>query len=487
MSKSKEARGWLLVLSLIAWCCVAADYRTRNFDVQAPTPEIAKQVGDAAEVFRRDLAVEWLGRALPPWSARCPIQVKVGQIGAGGQTSFQFEQDPRSGEVHVFGWNMSIQGSLERILDSVLPHEITHTILACHFRRPLPRWADEGAATLAEHESEKLRQVHTVRQVLQTQHRIPLRKLVDIKDYPKEMRDVFTLYAEGYSVAELLVQKGGKARYLKFLEDALKHSWNMSFKKHYGYKSVEEFEHSWQGWVIAGSPDIKSKSTVIAQNEETTRARPARNRGIVLRGQAPEESSGDSVATAGSFAPPSASSSNLSAPTPRRSGSGRIRRLPTKASPASAAAPSAALGEESAEDDEASHESAPAARGLVTSNTREPAPRAAEVPAASNPGWSTVDEPVNGSSESIAEATPAPSFDREVSSSEGTDAVVTASAEEEVISRDRRARSVQPAVRSPRLAATSARPARKRSTPQWSEFPQIARPSPFTDLPSGSR
>ena len=68
-------------------------------------------------------------------------------LGAGGATTFQFQD----GE--VFGWRMSIQGSRERMLDSVLPHEITHMIFASHFRQPLPRWADEGGATSVEHAS----------------------------------------------------------------------------------------------------------------------------------------------------------------------------------------------------------------------------------------------------------------------------------------------------------------------------------------------
>ena len=78
----------------------------------------------AAEFYRRELAIEWLGEALPRWYRPCPISVKVGQIGAGGATTFTFE----GGE--VFGWRMNVQGSLERILDSVIPHEVRHTIFA---------------------------------------------------------------------------------------------------------------------------------------------------------------------------------------------------------------------------------------------------------------------------------------------------------------------------------------------------------------------
>jgi len=39
---------------------------------------------------------------------------------------------------------------LDVILKRVLPHEVTHAVLMLHFGRPIPRWADEGAAVLAE-------------------------------------------------------------------------------------------------------------------------------------------------------------------------------------------------------------------------------------------------------------------------------------------------------------------------------------------------
>ena len=138
-------------------------------------------------IHRRELAMAWLGHELPNWYSPCPVMVKVGQMGAGGYTSFSFDRG-HTGEMEVFGWNMVVQGSLERVLDSVIPHEVSHTIFACNFRRPLPRWADEGAATLAEHESEKHRQLLMVNQILHTSQRIPLRELLSMKEYPKDRK-----------------------------------------------------------------------------------------------------------------------------------------------------------------------------------------------------------------------------------------------------------------------------------------------------------
>src|SRR5262245_14533711 len=123
-ARSMEAR----TLSALFFCTTAAlslgaGFRTQNFVVSAPTPQLAAEIGQAGEAFRSKLALEWLGRELAPWPQPCPIEAQVApHLGAGGATSFVFIQgQPRD-------WNMSIQGSRERVLDSVLPHEVTHTI-----------------------------------------------------------------------------------------------------------------------------------------------------------------------------------------------------------------------------------------------------------------------------------------------------------------------------------------------------------------------
>jgi hypothetical protein len=288
-----EARLCRLLLVLVALCSVAAGrpnngatVRTRNFVVTSPSAEISKQVAEAAEVYRKEIAIEWLGHELLPWYAPCPIFVKVGQIGAGGATTFSFHAS-QNGPDEVCGWDMQIQGSLERILDSVLPHEISHTIFACHFRRPLPRWADEGAATLIEHESERKRQVMTVRQVLNTRRRIPLKTLLALKEYPRDPTDIMTLYAEGYSLADLLVQKGGKARYLKFLNDAHQRGWEKAIQAQYGFKGVDDLEKQWHEWIIAGSPTLKlPEGQQLAQADATPKGKNAA--GFEMRGQSPE-------------------------------------------------------------------------------------------------------------------------------------------------------------------------------------------------------
>ena len=273
-------RGLLVVGALAS---LGAGFRTPNFIITAPTVEFAKQVGEAAEIYRDELAIEWLGKPLPGnWSSPCPINVQVGSMGAGGATTFNFQNN------EVYGWKMDIQGSEERILDSVLPHEINHTIFACYFRRPLPRWADEGAASLIEHGSERLRLRKIHDQVMGTSRKIPLKSLLDMKNYPQDKQQVLTLYAEGHSLADFLIQKSDKPSYVKFLQVAHEEGWPAALKR-YDYESVDALEKDWDKWVLAGNPALNAPAgTKLASNKQ-----PAAKNGVTIRGQSPDSTQPD--------------------------------------------------------------------------------------------------------------------------------------------------------------------------------------------------
>lgn len=262
----------LVTLSL--FISTGAGFQTPNFTVTAPTAEIAQKVGEAAEVYRRDLAVFWLDQPLPNWSRPCKLRVRPGSMGAGGETRFQFVGN------EVLNWDMYVQGSLERILDSVLPHEVNHTIFACHFRRPLPRWADEGAATLFEHRSEQVKQLSLLNQVINSDREfINLDKLLTMKEYPKGYRPMLIMYSEGYALADFLVQQGGRKKYLQFLEDGNRLGWTKAIKKNYHHGGVESLETNWKGWVLAGMPKLNTPTGDMLASAAVVRgqdaARPA--------------------------------------------------------------------------------------------------------------------------------------------------------------------------------------------------------------------
>ena len=212
---------------------------SENFVVDAPTQEMAREFSELAENYRKSKAIEWLGKEMPPYSKRCPLKVIPQAGGAGGFTQFMFDDD-HQGSIRITQ-NMEIKGAIERMKHSVLPHEITHTIFAYHFRRSLPRWADEGGSVYSEDELEHARHDRMCRDFLNGGDGFPLRRLFGMYDYP---HDVMVLYAQGFSVTSFVIEKSDRQGFLRFVGTGIDQGWDEAAKT-IGYRNVSEMEKAW--------------------------------------------------------------------------------------------------------------------------------------------------------------------------------------------------------------------------------------------------
>lgn len=220
-------------------------YKTTNFRVTAPNREMAEKFGDMAEHFRREKAREWLGEEMPNWAQRCPLKVEIRMKDTGGATTFTFGTNG-AGRSGVLSQQMHIFGEQKQLLESVLPHEVTHTVLAYHFGQAVPRWADEGGSVLSENESECFSHNIRCRELLNSGRGIRLRVLLGMMTYPKDM---IVVYAQGYSICDYLInQHGGRAKFLKFVRTGMKSdskNWEAAVRDVYGFESVDDLEEKW--------------------------------------------------------------------------------------------------------------------------------------------------------------------------------------------------------------------------------------------------
>jgi hypothetical protein len=194
---------------------------------------------------------------------------------AGGETSFAFVTDHRQ-QSRPRSWEMKIFGPPERLLDSVLPHEVTHTIFASHFGQPLPRWADEGACTIVEHESERRKNHQMLIDFLHTNRGIPFNRMFEMKQYP---HDILPLYAQGHSLSKFLVMQKGKRHFLDFIaagmaaeqQGPLLRGWDRATKEYYGFRDLSELQEAWISWVRAGSRELPNTdiANVSGNNHRT--------------------------------------------------------------------------------------------------------------------------------------------------------------------------------------------------------------------------
>jgi RNA polymerase sigma factor (sigma-70 family) len=226
-------------------------WRTENFLVDAPTAEIARQVGAAAERQRKEIARAWLGKELASWASRCPVHVKITAGRGQGVTSFTFAGGK------VLSQRMDLNGSLRRILQAELPRQITHVVLADFFKHPVPRWAGEGAAMFPDPE-EQARLLKALPEVLYGQDRfVPLQRLFIQPDYPADLQ---AFRAESYSVTNFLVAAPNPAELAKnkrafiwFVSQGLRDGWEEAVRTHYNYASVKELERAWLRSVAQGA------------------------------------------------------------------------------------------------------------------------------------------------------------------------------------------------------------------------------------------
>ena len=239
-------RRWLIVTAVAAVVAIAdgSVAAHRQFRGAGTTQGIADRVAQAAEQQRKDQAIAWLGKELPPWKEPCPVTVELNMNGPSGSTAFCFA--PKGG---VLKQHMELSGPLDRVLAAVLPHEITHTIFAHYLGRPVPRWADEGGAILAEDQQEQERNDKLMQKTLKAARQLPLRRLFTLHDYSPDLNKICAFYGQSYSVSRYLIETGGRPKFLDFMKRGYHDGWDEAAQVVYGHPNVEALERAWMVWV----------------------------------------------------------------------------------------------------------------------------------------------------------------------------------------------------------------------------------------------
>jgi hypothetical protein len=114
----------------------------------------------------------------------------------------------------------------------------------------LPRWADEGASTIVEHESQRAEQDRRLTGVLLSGTAISLAELFVAPEAPETAT---AAYLQGYSLTQFLLAQGDKHKFVDFLDEGLAGaSWSEAVCNHYGFESLDELQRLWLQWALPG-------------------------------------------------------------------------------------------------------------------------------------------------------------------------------------------------------------------------------------------
>jgi len=246
MVATKDQR-WLAV-SPGDWQTVTTDH----FVVFHRNPFIAGKVARAAEYWYKAIIVHWTAPGTySPWSRKCSIYLYPTRKAFQEATS-QPDWVPAVSHVLVRegalrDHRLSTYQTVRLLNESILPHELTHILFPqlVGYPQTFPRWIHECTALLEEPDYKRHRFREAMRTYLKAEVALDLKRLMAISEHPKG-DEAQRFYAQCHAIAEFLLQRGGRTRFLAFARAAVKDGGEKALLATYAFKDLDEFDRAWR-------------------------------------------------------------------------------------------------------------------------------------------------------------------------------------------------------------------------------------------------
>jgi Peptidase MA superfamily len=203
------------------------------------------------ERLRSELQSKWLGHDVPgDWSPKCDVVVHASAASYLQAVGPGAERTAGSSLVKVEAGRV-ISRRLDLRADrgdalSAAPHELTHIVLADRFAdRPLPRWADEGMATLADSPSKRGEHRRDLLAAVARRTELRLADLLSMEGYPKPASWA-TFYGQSASLVEFLLERGEPEELVRCVGRAQDVGYDAALREVYGIAGVAALERQWR-------------------------------------------------------------------------------------------------------------------------------------------------------------------------------------------------------------------------------------------------
>jgi tetratricopeptide (TPR) repeat protein len=223
---------------------------SQNFRLMHNQPrDFAEQVVRAAEAARAAAVEKWAGAKHVDWKPACEVFLYPTAAAYAKATGKPADSPGhatyKSQNGAVIGRRLDLRADDPNLLACVVPHETTHLVLGDLFAdAPLPRWADEGMAVLAEPPARLDRFARTLHSSRRQGRLVPLDKLFGKDEYP-DAALITVFYVESVSVVEFLVAEKGPQVFVQFVRDVTKSGLQNALQKHYDCQSVATLQDRW--------------------------------------------------------------------------------------------------------------------------------------------------------------------------------------------------------------------------------------------------
>lgn len=235
-----------------------------HFRVHHHNADLAEQVLSVAERTREAVAHKWLGRPLPAWPMPCDIyihdnataysQATGAPSDSPGHSSIGAERTDAS---RLHSLRVDVRADHAHLLSAVLPHEITHVVLAGQTGPvPVPRWADEGIAVLSETYERIGRHLTHLPQFYDDGRAFTALELLTLTDYPDPSR-MGAFYGQSACLVQYLSELRGPLAVLEFVKSLSRKGPEEALRQHYGLTPTELDERLRRFILIENTPTLQ--------------------------------------------------------------------------------------------------------------------------------------------------------------------------------------------------------------------------------------
>ena len=229
--------------------------QTRNFSIHhRVSADLAQRVARASEQARTAAFLRWFGEVRPPWQPRCEIYIYPSAASfhraTGVPETVPAVSTTRCDAGRVLSRRIELCHAAAHLLDAILPHEVTHIVLADHFGGSLPPWANEGIAVLVEPRARVQLHLRNLPYYRQQERLFSVGRLIQFRGYPSTQQ-MGPFYAQSASLVEFLMRQKGPESLVQFLRDAPSVGYETAIRRHYGC-GFDELNGRWLHFAFAG-------------------------------------------------------------------------------------------------------------------------------------------------------------------------------------------------------------------------------------------
>ena len=224
-------------------------HETPNFRIYHCDPRLAQRAAQTAESVRAVQAKRWGNvAARGPWIPRCdlylyPTPKDYAQATGQPEISPGISTMSNNG-TRLLSRRMNLRADNPQLLTTILPHEVTHIVLADLFVvQQIPRWADEGIAVLAEPLREQHLRAAELQGPLESGQLFDLAQLMAM-DYP-DAKDWSLYYAQSVSLTRYLVEQGPPEKFIRFVRDSQRIGPQAALRDVYQIGGLPELQERW--------------------------------------------------------------------------------------------------------------------------------------------------------------------------------------------------------------------------------------------------